>query len=185
MSLAAHRPWRRHAADVGAPAAAAASLPHAAYVGLVTRVIAFSIDAAIINVVAITVTAAVTLIASVLSLPDSAQKLAIAAGGGTLYLVWAAGYFVVFWTTTGQTPGNRLMRIRVQATTGDTLLPRRALLRFAALALAALPMFAGLLLILVDDRRRGLHDWLARSVVVEAPTGDPPTAARRERPAQA
>ena len=77
------------------------------------------------------------------------------------------GYFVVFWTTTGQTPGDRLMRIRVQPASGGSLPPRRALLRFVGLSLAALPLFAGYLMILVDDRRRGLHDLLARTVVVE------------------
>jgi uncharacterized RDD family membrane protein YckC len=36
------------------------------------------------------------------------------------------------------------------------------------MALAALPLFAGFLLILVDDRRRGLQDRFARTVVVYA-----------------
>jgi uncharacterized RDD family membrane protein YckC len=164
VSLTAHRPWQRDAPEaiVAAPAAPT-------YVGLVTRLIAFSIDAAIINALAVIVTAATTLIASVVTLPEVVQTIAVAAGG-TLYLLWAAGYFVVFWTTTGQTPGNRLLRFRVQASDGGPLLPRRALLRFVCLTLAALPLFAGVLMILVDDRRRGLHDWLARSVVVEAPS---------------
>ena len=47
------------------------------------------------------------------------------------------------------------------------MLPRRGLLRFIGLTLAALPLFLGFLWILVDDRRRGLHDLLARTVVVE------------------
>ena len=55
--------------------------------------------------------------------------------------------------------------------------PRRALLRFGGRALAALPLFAGYLLVLFDDRRRGLHDRLARMVVVEA--GDDAAASRR------
>jgi uncharacterized RDD family membrane protein YckC len=32
--------------------------------------------------------------------------------------------------------------------------------------LAAIPLFAGYLPILFSDRRRGFHDWLARTVVV-------------------
>jgi uncharacterized RDD family membrane protein YckC len=42
-------------------------------------------------------------------------------------------------------------------------------LRFAALLLAALPLLLGFALILVDPRRRGLHDRIARTVVVDAP----------------
>jgi uncharacterized RDD family membrane protein YckC len=47
--------------------------------------------------------------------------------------------------------------------------PSATLLRFAGLILAALPLFAGFLTILVDDRRRGVHDMLAGTVVVPAP----------------
>jgi uncharacterized RDD family membrane protein YckC len=39
-------------------------------------------------------------------------------------------------------------------------------LRLIGAILAAIPFFAGYLLILVDDRRRGLHDMIARTVVV-------------------
>jgi uncharacterized RDD family membrane protein YckC len=41
-----------------------------------------------------------------------------------------------------------------------------AVVRLAGMLLAALPLFAGFLLILIDDRRRGLQDRLARTVVV-------------------
>jgi uncharacterized RDD family membrane protein YckC len=80
---------------------------------------------------------------------------------------------VTFWTTTGQTPGDRMMHIRVRARDGERIIPRRAFLRFVALWLAALPLFLGYLMILIDDRRRGLHDVLARTVVVEAPREPP------------
>jgi hypothetical protein len=39
--------------------------------------------------------------------------------------------------------------------------------------LAALPLFAGYLMILVDDRRRGLQDRMARTVVIEQPREEP------------
>jgi uncharacterized RDD family membrane protein YckC len=140
------------------------------YVGLVTRAIAFGLDAAIVNGIAIVTAAVVSLTFAVLSLPDELNKLAVAAGG-VAYGLWAVGYFVTFWSTTGQTPGNRALRICVRTASGDRMRPRRALLRFAALMLAALPLFAGFLLILVDNRRRGLHDVLARTVVIEAGDG--------------
>jgi uncharacterized RDD family membrane protein YckC len=161
----------RHRRTAAAPAAAMVedrTHPVGPYVGLVTRTIAFGLDAAVINMVAIVVGVVVTLGLSVFTLPD-AVKVVAAAVGGVVYILWLMGYFVIFWTTTGQTPGNRLMRIRVVPTSGDRLLPRRALLRFIGLTLAALPLFAGYLIILIDDRRRGLQDRLARTVVVEAP----------------
>jgi uncharacterized RDD family membrane protein YckC len=138
------------------------------YEGLVTRAIGFAIDAAVINVVAIAVAGVVALGLSVLSVPDSLDPVLIALGSG-FFLVWSVGYFVTFWSTTGQTPGSRLMRIRVcRADDGRILEPRRAAFRVVSLTLAAIPLLAGFLPILFDERRRGLHDMLAGTVVVEA-----------------
>jgi uncharacterized RDD family membrane protein YckC len=99
--------------------------------------------------------------------PGGGTETVLLACGGVAFVLWAVGYFVVFWSTTGQTPGNRLMRIRVCGVDdGAVLKPRRSLLRFGALALAALPLFAGFLPVLIDDRRRGVHDMIAGTVVV-------------------
>ena len=49
---------------------------------------------------------------------------------------------------------------------------------------AAIPLLAGFLPILFDERRRGLHDMLARTVVVEAPQlsrGSEPSQPRTPR----
>jgi uncharacterized RDD family membrane protein YckC len=154
-----------------APAVAAepvASEPSRRYVGLITRALAFAIDAGIVNAVAIVTAAVVSLTFSVVTVPDDVQVV-VAAAGGTVYLLWTVGYFVTFWATTGQTPGSRVLRIRVIPASGGRLPPRRALVRFIGLTLAVIPLFAGFLPILVDDRRRGLQDMLARTVVVDAP----------------
>jgi uncharacterized RDD family membrane protein YckC len=147
------------------------------YEGLVTRAIAFTLDAALVNFVALVVGAALALAVSVLQLPDEFDAVA-AACAGVGYVLWSAAYFVTFWSSTGQTPGNRVMRIRVcMADGGGALRPARALLRLGALVLAALPLFAGFLTILVDDRRRGLQDMLAGTVVVAAPDEPPGVSA--------
>ena len=166
----------RHAHAGLSPRAQAAAAEHAhdpvaplappAYAGLVTRAIAFAIDAAIINLAAILTGAVVALALSVLGTPKEIETLLLAIGG-VLYVAWTVAYFVTFWSTNGQTPANRLMEIRVQdAGTGDPLRVRRALVRLVGLALAAIPLLAGFVPILFTERRRGLQDLLARSVVV-------------------
>jgi uncharacterized RDD family membrane protein YckC len=135
------------------------------YEGLVTRGIAFTVDAAVINVVAIVVAASTALILSVLSAPEWLDTVAVAVGG-VVFLGWTIGYFVVFWWTTGQTPGDRLMQIRVCRPDGGSVGPARSLLRLGGMMLAAIPLGAGFLPILFDDRRRGLQDMLAGTVVV-------------------
>ena len=144
------------------------------YQGLVTRGIAFVLDAALINLVALVVGIAAALILSILSLPESLNP-ALGALGALSFVVWTVAYFTLFWASTGQTPGNRVMEIRVVTADGGMLKPRRALFRFGALVLAALPFFLGFLPILLNERRRGLQDMLARTVVVDAPDlPDPP-----------
>src|SRR3954447_16957354 len=143
--------------------------PTGPYIGLVTRSVAFAIDAAIINGVALVVAAGSTLIFAILHLPDSVRKVLLIIGGG-LYVLWTIGYLVGFWASTGQTPGARIMRFRVVGTDGALLGIRRGVVRCVGLLVAALPLLAGYLMIPFDDRRRGLHDRIARTVVVDAPT---------------
>jgi uncharacterized RDD family membrane protein YckC len=169
MSLAADR-----TAAVARPAevADAAAAPFA-YVGIVTRAIAFALDAALIQIVALAVAGTFALILSVVSVGDDLETVMVAVGG-VAYGVWLVGYFVVFWTVSGQTPGNRLLEIRVcRAADGAPPSPGAAVLRFAGLILAALPLFLGFLPILTDDRRRGVQDMVARTVVVVVPPVPP------------
>jgi uncharacterized RDD family membrane protein YckC len=136
------------------------------YGGLVTRAIAFAVDAALIDIAAVVVVAVVALALSVLHLSHTFDHVPEVIGG-VAFVAWTIGYFVGFWSTTGQTPGNRLMHIRVcDARGAEGLRLRRGLLRFLGLVLCAIPLFLGFLPVLFDDRRRGLHDRLARTVVV-------------------
>jgi uncharacterized RDD family membrane protein YckC len=177
------------AAEAQAQAAAAARVHvdtavarHAApdYTGLVTRAIGFGIDAVIIDLAAIVVVAIVALALSMFKVPSGIDTL-LAALGAVLFLVWSVAYFVTFWSTTGQTPGARVMRFRLLAPGAKSgrVGPRRALVRLVGMVLAAIPLLAGYFMVLFDDRRRGLHDRLARTVVVDAP--DTETLVRRRR----
>ncbi len=138
------------------------------YVGLATRIVAFVIDAALIDLVALVVAAAAALIVSLFHLPNDVQTV-LKVIGAVAYFIWAVGYFAGFWSATGQTPGNRMMQIRVVTVDGDRIKLRRGIVRCVGLVLAALPLFAGYVTILFDAKRRGLQDRLARTVVVEAP----------------
>jgi uncharacterized RDD family membrane protein YckC len=153
---------------VSATPGAASSQPAVPYVGLVTRAISFALDAVVIDLVAAIVGLSVALILSLLHLPTEVNAI-LAGVGGFIYILWLIGYFVVFWSTTGQTPGARIMQIQVQTESGKTIKPRRALIRAAGVLLAALPLFLGFAPVLFDDRRRALQDYLAGTVVVAAP----------------
>jgi uncharacterized RDD family membrane protein YckC len=160
---------RRLRGTSAAASSGSASVP-SGHPGLVTRAIALAIDAAIVNAAAALVGVTVGLGLSILHLPSEVDAL-IAAFGAACLVIWSVAYFVFFWSSTGQTPGARTMCITVIDARGrGSLKPRRALLRFGALCLAAIPLLAGLLMMLWDDRGRCFQDRAARTVVTYAPS---------------
>ncbi len=178
--LAAETPASGLAPEAPADGVPAPGAEPLRYVGLVTRVVSFVVDAALINLVSLFVAVGAGLILSLFHLSNALEAV-VAAVGTFTYILWTLGYFVGFWSTTGQTPGARLMQIRLIPANGDRLKPRRAVVRCAGMVLAALPLFAGYLLVLFDGKRRGLQDRLARTLVVEAPQMSLAEAARVRR----
>ena len=139
------------------------------YAGIATRTLAFALDAAVIEGVALFVAVTVGLGLSLLHLPSEVNKI-IAAVGAFIWALWSLGYFVFFWSTTGQTPGNRVMSITViDVQARGRLKPRRALLRFVALCAGAAALLSGIVIMLWDDRRRCFQDRVARTVVLYTP----------------
>jgi uncharacterized RDD family membrane protein YckC len=165
----ATRRAQRAAAARLRPAVPPAFLATTPYAGLATRSVALALDAVVIDGIALLVGVTVGLGLSLLHMPSEVNKL-IAAFGALIWVLWSIGYFVFFWSTTGQTPGSRAMSIVVLDSHGPgRLKPRRALLRFLALCAGAAALLLGILVMLWDGRRRCFHDRVARTVVVYAP----------------
>ncbi|HUS94061.1 MAG TPA: RDD family protein [Patescibacteria group bacterium] len=92
----------------------------------------------------------------------------------TLYGVTVVvGYFVLFWVLTGQTLGMMILGLRVVAHDGDPLTLIQAILRFFGFMISASFLFIGFAWILIDDRREGWPDKIARSYVVYAWDANP------------
>jgi uncharacterized RDD family membrane protein YckC len=136
------------------------------YAGIATRAVGLAIDVGIAQVIVFAGGAVLALIASLVG------DLQLEKAGTILAAVaWATVvgfYFVVFWSTAGQTPGMRLMGLRVLTYDGRRPGLWRSFLRLIGLGLAIIPLFAGFLPVLVDDRRRGVHDMLAGTFVIYA-----------------
>jgi uncharacterized RDD family membrane protein YckC len=144
-----------------------AEAPARAQAGIVTRTIAFALDAALIDVAGAAVGAVVALVLSILPVSHELRTV-VAAVGAVVFVAWGVAYFTVFWTTTGQTPGNRVMQIRVVRSDGSHLLPRHALTRLFGMVVSV-PLFWGYIPILFSDRRRGVFDSMAGTEVVTVP----------------
>ena len=76
------------------------------YVGLMTRLISWAVDFLLINLVAIITGLGAELIVGIFPITKNLKPLFLAIAGG-VYVLWTAGYFVAFWSATGQTPGSR------------------------------------------------------------------------------
>jgi uncharacterized RDD family membrane protein YckC len=151
----------------------AVSPPGVPYAGIATRAVALAIDVLIANAILFSCGAILTLVASLVSdakLDSSLEKFL----AGAAWLTVVGFYFVVFWTTAGQTPGMRVMALRVMTPAGARPGLPRSIVRLVGLGLAIIPLFAGFLPVLVDSRRRALQDFLAGTVVVYAGREPPP-----------
>jgi uncharacterized RDD family membrane protein YckC len=144
----------------------------AGYAGVVSRAIALGIDAALVQATLLLVAALLGLVATLvggIDLGTVGQALVAAA-----WFVATAAYFVVCWSLAGQTLGQRAMQLVVlTADGGEPPTPMRSTVRVLWLGLCIVPLFAGFLPALVDDRRRGLHDIISGTVVVHAPAPVP------------
>ena len=81
-----------------------------------------------------------------------------------IYLMVSILYDIGFWVLSGQTPGKRVLGVRVMRTDGKRLRLGNALGRQVGYWVSAI-FFVGFLWILFDNKRQGFHDKLAGTIV--------------------
>jgi uncharacterized RDD family membrane protein YckC len=134
----------------------------AGYGGLVTRGLAFLVDLLIIHLVYLVAGGMIGLVTSIFGTLKPTWLVGTLAGVAGLLLVGI--YFVLFWSTAGQTPGGRIMRLRVEHN-GKAPAVWRSIVRLVGVVLSIIPLFAGYIPVLFDSRRRGLPDYMAGTVI--------------------
>ena len=145
------------------------------YAGLVSRAVAYVMDALVVAVV-FTGGAAITgMITSVMGARLHDLTTAVASAFLVVLPALLATYFAVFWALAGRTPGMAVLGLRVVPTRPRRLSWPAAVLR--ALVLAYFPV--GALWALVDRRRQAIHDKVARTTVVRTPSSRPVTSVVR------
>ncbi len=169
IDAALEAPVRRLLRRAPRPQAASGDQPAVPYAGLGTRAAALLVDSLAVHILFLTGSAMVVLLIALIG-RNPPHTLA-EAGAGIAWAVVVAVYFVSFWTAAGQTPGMRLMRLRVVDAAGASPRVGRALLRLLGAAIAVAFVFLGFLPVLVDDRRRALQDFVADTVVTYADLG--------------
>lgn len=137
-----------------------------AYASFTARLLALLIDSAILFVIGTVIGFIYSaLVPPPTSLPQFRQQTLIA---NLLGLAISTLYYVYFLTNRdGQTPGKAAMGIRIVKLDGQPLTAWDAILRnVIGYTISALIFLIGYLWVLIDDKRQGWHDKLARTVVV-------------------
>ena len=135
------------------------------YAGIVSRGCAFALDVAIVQVSLFLIGAVLALIAEAfgeVSIDVSATEVVL---GAVAWIAVFDIYLISFWWLAGQTPGMRMLGVDVRTTEGERVTPKRGVVRLVGMFLAAIPLFAGYVPIMLNDERQGFHDKLAKTVV--------------------
>jgi uncharacterized RDD family membrane protein YckC len=90
-------------------------------------------------------------------------------GNGITTLLGLA-YYLYFWSSYGhgQTPGSRVLGIRVVKTTGAELTLTEAFIRYIGFILSCIVIFIGVIWVAFDANKQGWHDKIAGTYVVKA-----------------
>jgi len=160
------------------------SRPGVPYAGVVTRAVALAVDVALAHLIVFAGGAVIALVGSLVGdvrLDTLARLIAAVA-----WVAVVGAYFVLFWSTAGQTPGMRLMGLRLMSSqTGTHPSVGRSVVRLIGLGLAIVPLFLGFVPVLFDAQRRGLPDFMARTVVLYADRDHVPAPRPAPAPAHA
>ena len=135
-----------------------------AFAGIATRALALATDAIVTTAMFMAVVGVVAIVASLVG--GLGQDWLVGTLLSVGWTVVAGTYFVLFWSTTGHTPGMRLMRLRVERRAGGIPSFGRSIVRLVGLVLSIASLFIGFVPVLFDRRRRGLADFLGGTVVL-------------------
>ncbi len=151
------------------------------YAGFLTRAVGLLLDYVIIIAVVVGTGLLADLLFSVFNinlaacpqLTSDVSFSTLACVGGRISLVFFAAafgplYYVFFWMLTGQTIGQRVMGVRVVRLNGRRVGFISSLGRWIGYQLCIFTLGIGFLWVLVDNRRMGWHDKLARTCVIYA-----------------
>jgi uncharacterized RDD family membrane protein YckC len=131
--------------------------------GVVSRGLAFAIDALIINLFFTVLAGAATLIVTFLGGSGEGVPRGAIAAGSFIWLAVVSVYLAGFWGLEGQTIGMRFLGIRLS----ERRLPlRRAIRRLIGLGLSVITFGIGFLGIVFGEGRRGWADRMAGTEVV-------------------
>ena len=151
------------------PAAPAGPFPGVRFADHGARLISFILDQLIILGISLVILAAFLIVAGIFAAIGvdflaATSVIAAIVGFFVVYFV----YFPYFWTKHGQTLGMRPFKLRVvMDKDGGKVTMGPAILRLFGYWIDQIVFYLGYIWVLVDNRRRGWHDLIAGTVVIQ------------------
>lgn len=151
------------------------------YAGFVTRFGALLIDFLLVLATTVIIGISIDFLLRFFNLYDFLQQVVanltarsdflailfrILASFATFYFIFFLYYVTLHTAAAGITIGKAVMGLRVVRMDGVPLTFGRCTRRYLTFLLTALPLFAGQLWVIVDDRRQGWHDKLSNTCVI-------------------
>jgi len=135
--------------------------PGVVFAGPGARLVAYIVDVIIVTVVVVLLSILGVALAVTIPLLAVLPIVAI--------IVIPLVYFPYYWSSSGQTPGMKMMGIRVvRDRDGGPVTGGQAVLRLLGYWVSGFVFYLGYIWIFIDKRKRGWHDLIAGTVVVEA-----------------
>ncbi len=135
--------------------------PGVVFAGPGARLVAYIVDVIIVSLVIVLLT--IVGVALAVTIPLLAVLPFVAV------VVIPLVYFPYYWSSSGQTPGMKMMGIRVvRDRDGGPVTGGQAVLRLLGYWVSGFVFYLGYVWIFIDKRKRGWHDLIAGTVVVEA-----------------
>jgi uncharacterized RDD family membrane protein YckC len=129
-----------------------------------SRLVAWLVDNLLILAVCFTITIVALVIGFFLPLIWVLATIAI--------IAVATGYFPWYWSHGGQTPGMKMMRIKVvRDADGGPVTVGAAILRLIGFWVSQAVFYIGFIWIFIDKRQRGWQDLIGGTIVVTAEHG--------------
>jgi uncharacterized RDD family membrane protein YckC len=123
----------------------------------------------VVDVIVLALTYAVG-VAAVRFLLDHVFDVSVPDDGSIAWYIAGAAWYLVYywysWAVDGKTPGQVVLGLRVVTRNGDDIGTGRALVRVVFFVISTAVFWLGFVPVLFDKRRRALHDFVARTVVV-------------------
>jgi uncharacterized RDD family membrane protein YckC len=156
--------WEAPTEEVG-PAPGIKFAPHGG------RFLAYILDGLIVTAILIVMTIALSLVLVGIGRSGSATA-AVAVVGTVVYVIGVLlvtlAYFPYFWAKNGQTPGMKPFHLYiVRDSDGGKISGAQAFVRLLGFWVSAAVFYLGFVWVFIDARRRGWHDLIAGTVVIE------------------